>query len=406
MFYSHQIIAEHSKQSKIIPEEIIDINWDLCLATDATTPLIRKCFDEIGINKITSPHKIVIINDHFVPAKDIATANYALTTANTARKYKTHFYKEGMGISHLLLLEEKIVKSGNLVFGADSHTLTIGAIGALGIGVGSTDLAAAIILDKTWIKVPNVLSIILDGEIPEYLNVKDIALTITGKLGLDGASNKIIEFSGKTINKMSIWQKAVLCNMSAECGATSAVIVPSENRMGTHTDICINEKDTIVLNINQMQPMVAVPYSPSNSINVKALQKTNIDCAFLGSCTGGSAQEIQDAEKIMRGKKISPHVRMIIIPGTLKIYKELIKDGTIQSLLESGAIIGPSTCGPCLGGHLGVLGNNEICISSANRNFPGRMGAIDSKVFLSSSKTVAASAICGYICDPREVLHD
>lgn len=417
MTLTEKILASHSNRDEVKPGEILFARIDLVLSVDIGTAPTVEIFEKMGASRVFDPEKIVLVNDHFVPAKDIEAALLSKKMRLFAREHNiSNYFEVGRsGICHLLLLEKGLVLPGQVVVGGDSHTTTAGAVGAFGVGVGSSDVAASMALGENWFRVPETIRIVFQGRLPEWVCGKDLILFVLREIGIEGARYKTIEFSGDTIKNLPISDRITICNMAAETGAKNAIIEPDEitteylNEIGIcdfkiiKSDIDANYNKTIELNVDDLEPLVAVPSLPSNVKKVSEVKGIKIDQVFIGSCTNGSLEDFRRASRLLKGRKIDKSVRLIAIPGTPKIYLRMVEEGIARTFIEAGAVIGPPTCGPCLGGHMGVLGPDEVAISTSNRNFTGRMGHPTSKVYLSSPAVASASAIMGRIADPREI---
>jgi 3-isopropylmalate/(R)-2-methylmalate dehydratase large subunit len=423
---TQKIIAKHCGKKYVEEDEFVLAKVDLALSNDVTTPLAIKQFYQIfdGTNKqpkIFDKNKVVIVLDHFVPNKDIPSAQQNKFTTEFAKKFKIkHFYYGGCaGIEHALLPEEGLIKPGDLVIGADSHTCTYGALGAFSTGVGSTDLAVVWATGKIWLKVPKTIKIVYYGKLNKNVFGKDLILATIAKIGVDGANYKTIELTGEVIKKLSIYSRLTMTNMAIECGAKNGIIEPDEvtlkylqQVMGSKSrikslkklaelksDKDVKYSEIIEIYCSKIYPQVALPHLPSNSVNVKDLnKKIYIDQVVIGSCTNGWYEDLYLAAKVLKGKKVNPNVRCLIFPATPKIYQQALKTGLIEIFLQSGCIVNPPTCGPCLGGHLGILAEGEKAVATTNRNFIGRMGHTKSEVYLANPVVAAYSAIRGYIC--------
>jgi len=400
----------------VVPGEFIEIEPDIALANDITAPLAIKEFKNKK-KPLLFPDKIVLVQDHFVPAKDIRSANQAKLVRDFAKEYKIkNYFEEGIGIEHCLLEEEGIVLPGDVVIGADSHTTTYGALGAFSTGVGSTDIAYFMATGKAWLKVPETIKFIFKGSLLPYVSGKDLILYTIGKIGVDGANYKCMEFW--TEKSLSMADRFTMCNMAIEAGAKCGFFEVDNLTLDYvkdkakreykvyKADIDCEYKETYTFDCEDIDCQVAFPPLPSNTRGVKDVGDIKIDQAFIGSCTNGRLEDLRRASNILRGNKINKDVRCIIIPGTQRVYKEAIKEGLIDIFIASGAFVSCPTCGPCLGGHMGILGDNERCISTTNRNFIGRMGSIKSEVYLAGPSVVAASAVAGKIIHPSEIVKD
>ncbi len=416
---TEKIFSEHVGK-KVYAGEIVDCAIDMVIGNDITTPLSIKAFEQSGAEKLANPDGFCIVMDHFIPAKDIASANQAKISRDFAKKHNLkHFFDEkDMGIEHALLPEKGLVVSGDVIIGADSHTCTHGALGAFSTGMGSTDLAYAMITGKNWFKIPSAIKVEFVGKPARHIYGKDLILEVIRQIGVDGALYQTLEFGGEGIEYLSMDDRFSLCNMAIEAGAKNGIIAPDritreflDSRKGLrakprefHSDEDASYTQTLRIDISVLEPVVAYPFLPSNgkSISKAVEDDLKIDQVFIGSCTNGRLGDLKIASEILKGKKVHQDVRLIITPGTQAIYKEAHKLGYIDILLESGALISNPTCGACLGGYMGILGDNERCVSTTNRNFVGRMGARSSEVYLANSAVAAMSAIEGRIADPRE----
>jgi len=416
MTITEKIIARHSGKEVVVPGEFVESNVDLVLANDITAPLAIEEFEKAGAKRVFDGSKIVLVPDHFTPCKDIQSAELVKKLREFARKHKVRFYEIGRaGIEHALLPEEGLTRPGDFIVGADSHTCTYGAVGAFSTGMGSTDIAAAMITGKVWIKVPPSLKFIYKGKRNKYVGGKDLILYTIGKIGVDGATYKSMEFTGEAIRNLPMDDRFTMCNMAIEAGAKNGIIepdeitslyleelgIPSINFLKSDED-ALYEK-VIEIDVSDIMPQVAAPHLPSNSKSVDEYADIKIDQVVIGSCTNGRITDLRRAASILNGHTVHPEVRCIIIPATQKVYQQALKEGLIDVFLTAGCVISPPTCGPCLGGHMGVIGKGEVAIATTNRNFIGRMGHPESYVYLSNPEVAAASAIKGKICHPDEV---
>ncbi|MFC1690738.1 3-isopropylmalate dehydratase large subunit [Nanoarchaeota archaeon] len=418
---TEKILAKHAGKESVKPGELIDAEIDIALCHDVTTPPAIKMLAEKGIKKVFDPDKIVVTPDHFVPNKDIKSAELAKRLREWVKENKIkNYYEIGKhGVCHAILPEQGHVIPGITIVGADSHTCTAGAFGAFATGVGSMDLASVLAIGKLWFKVPSTIKFNINGELAKGVYAKDIILKIISDIGVDGALYKAMEFTGGTISELTMEGRMTITNMAIEAGAKSGIIEPDEKtfeyvkkasgkEQGKDYDIVKSDDDAeyekvIEIDASQIEPIVAYPNLPSNGKTVSEAEKdkVKIDQAYLGSCTNGRIEDLRVAAEIMKGKKIAEGVRMIVVPATTEIWKQANKEGLLDVFMEFGATVSLPTCGACLGGYMGILAKGEKCISSTNRNFVGRMGHPESEVYLASPATVAASAIKGYIADPR-----
>ncbi len=418
---AQKIIAKHAGVDLVKPGEIYLVNVDFAFGNDITAALSIKQFNEIGAKKVFDPDKIGLIPDHYTPNKDIKTAIITQSMRNFAKEHGiTHHYEVGeVGIEHALLPEKGVILPGDLVIGADSHTCTYGALGAFSTGVGSTDLTFAWITGKVWLKVPETIKFVINGKLPQWSGGKDIILYIIGKIGVNGANYRVMEFSGDTIKNLNMDNRFTICNMAIEAGAKTGIIEPDEKTIqyveerkerSTYTvyksDDDADYERILEINAEDIVPQVAFPHLPENTRPIYDVEKMDIriDQAVIGSCTNGRISDLEIAAKILKGHKVADKLRLIILPATPAIYHEALKRGYIETFLEAGAVIAPPTCGPCLGGHMGVLAPGEKAISTTNRNFRGRMGHVESEVYLSNPAVAAASAIAGKIVSPEYIL--
>ncbi|MFA5780430.1 MAG: 3-isopropylmalate dehydratase large subunit [Elusimicrobiota bacterium] len=412
-----KILAAGCGKKKVAPGDFIECNVDIALANDVTAPLAISEFKKAGGKKVFDREKIVLVPDHFCPNKDIKSAEQAKILRDFAKEQGlTHYYDVGkMGIEHALLPEQGVVLPGDVIIGADSHTCTYGALGAFATGVGSTDLAACMITGKVWFKVPPTIKFIFKGKLNRWVTGKDLILYLIGDIGVDGANYRAMEFSGETIGKLSMSERFTICNMAIEAGG-KAGIIPSdkktldyvEGRAERPYEIYENDRDAkyekvIEYDCSKIEPVVAFPPLPSNRRFVKDVKNIKIDQAVIGSCTNGRIEDLRIAASVLKGRKVHPDVRTIIFPATQKIYLEAIKEGLIEIFINSGCAVSTPTCGPCLGGHMGILAKGERAIATTNRNFTGRMGHPESEVYLSNPAVAAASAVAGKIALPDDI---
>ncbi|MEW6552294.1 MAG: 3-isopropylmalate dehydratase large subunit [Arcobacteraceae bacterium] len=416
---TEKIFSEHVGK-KVYAGEIIKCKIDMVIGNDITTPISIHAFEESGATKLANPDGFCIVLDHFIPAKDIASANQAKISRDFAAKHnmKLFFDEKDMGIEHALLPEKGLVIPGDVIIGADSHTCTHGALGAFSTGMGSTDLAFAMVTGTNWFKVPESIKVVFKGKPSKYVTGKDLILEIIRMIGVDGALYKTLEFTGDTIAYLSMDDRFALCNMAIEAGAKSGIVAYDEiteeflkaRTLRDTPKIHYSDDDAtycqvLEIDVANLEPVVAYPFLPENGHSISQAVSDNIrvDQVFIGSCTNGRLSDLKVAAEILEGKRVAPHVRMIVTPGTQKILREATKLGYIDTLVDAGAVISNPTCGACLGGYMGILGDDEVCISTTNRNFVGRMGSRSSKVYLSNSAVAAASAISGYITNPADL---
>ncbi len=415
---TEKIIAKHCGKEEVSPGELVNIDLDVILAHEVTTPPAISALERNGIDQVFDPDKIVVTPDHFVPNKDEKTAELAKRLRDWVKKHKIkNYYEIGRhGICHTILIENGHVLPGMTVVAGDSHTCTHGVVGAFGMGIGSTELAAAIATGKSWFIVPETIKVEINGELGKGVYSKDVMLQILSKLGVDGATDKVIEYVGSTIDAMEVEDRVVLTNMAVEAGATLGIINPDkktikyvEQRSNKKYDLVKSDADAKFsshkkFDVSSLEPMVAVPSLPSNGKTVSKVKDVKVDQAVVGSCTNGRIGDLREAAAVLKGNEVHKDVRMIVIPATTKIYKQALREGLLEQFIDANATVSTPTCGPCLGGHMGVLAEGERCIASTNRNFVGRMGHPKSEVYLASPATVAASAIDGKVADPRKYL--
>ena len=418
MTISEKILAAHCGEKEVSPGQLINAKVDMALANDVTAPLAIEEFEKIGVNKVFDTGKIALIPDHFVPNKDIKSAQQALLMRNFARKQNIkHYYEIGCGgVEHALLPELGLVLPGEVIVGADSHTCTYGALGAFSTGVGSTDLAAAMATGECWFKVPESIKFIYKGKLNKWVGGKDLILYTIGDIGVDGALYKSMEFTGETIKSLPMSDRLTMANMAIEAGGKNGIIEPDditieyvETRAKHPYERYYSDKKAKYAEVKEydvslIEPQIAYPSLPSNTRPVSKASNVAIDQAFIGSCTNGRIEDLRIAAQILKGRKVHPYVRLIIIPATQNIYLEAVKEGLVEIFVKAGAVVSTPTCGPCLGGHMGILAAGEKAIATSNRNFVGRMGDVKSEVYLSNPAVAAASAVTGRITDPEMVI--
>jgi len=419
MTISEKILAAHAGVDKVVPGEIINASLDIVLSNDVTAPVAIKEFEKLGIEKVFDKEKVALVPDHFTPNKDIASAEQCKTVREFARKHEIkHYWDTGrVGIEHCLLPEQGVVLPGDLIIGADSHTCTYGALGAFATGVGSTDCAAGMATGEAWFRVPETLKFVFHGtKFQPYVGGKDLILYIIGKIGVDGARYKAMEFAGNGIKALSMDNRLTMCNMAIEAGGKAGIIEPDEITLAyvkarAKRDYKVYQSDPDAVyekvyefNTEDIPLQIAFPHLPENTKSVDEARGLKIDQVVIGSCTNGRLEDLEITAKILKGKKIHPNIRCLIFPGTQDILLEAMSRGWIQTMIEAGAAVSTPTCGPCLGGHMGILAKGERALSTTNRNFVGRMGHPESEVYLCNPAVAAASAICGEIVHPREVV--
>lgn len=419
MNLTERILANASGKKTVQPGEIVDANVDTAMVHDLTGPLAIDAFKRIGVNRVWNNEKVVIILDHQVPAESVKAAELHKMLREFAKEQKIRLYDVGKGgICHQVMPEKGHVIPGALIVGADSHTCTYGAFGAFATGIGSTEAAAVFATGKIWLKVPEAIKINVDGQFQKYVTPKDLILSIIGKLGVAGAIYMSAEFTGSTIRNMNMAGRMTLCNMAVEMGAKNGIIAPDattrkflEGRTATplppfeafQSDADAAFAKTMDFNVTDLEPQVACPSSVDNVKPASELSHTPVDQAFIGSCTNGRIEDLRLAAQILKGKNIKNGVRALLIPASQEVYTQALREGLIEIFTDAGAIVCGSACGPCLGGHIGLLASGETCISTSNRNFIGRMGSTEANVYLASPATVAASAVTGRITDAREL---
>ncbi len=418
MTMTQKILAAHSGRESVKAGELITARLDLVLGNDITSPLAIQEFEKIGAKKVFDNEKIALVPDHFCPNKDIKSAQQAKDVREFAKKYsiKNYFEVGQMGIEHALLPEKGLVTAGDVVIGADSHTCTYGALGAFSTGIGSTDMAAGMATGELWFKVPDAIKVVLKGKPSKMVSGKDVILHLIGLIGVDGARYMSLEFAGEGLDALSMDDRFTIANMAIEAGAKNGIF-PVDNKtmeyINAHSvkPYTVYEADadapyaqTIEIDLSTLDYTVSCPHLPSNTKTVENLGEIKVDQVVIGSCTNGRIEDLRVAAKILKGKKIADGIRCIVFPATQKIYLQAIEEGLIQTLVEFGAAVSTPTCGPCLGGHMGILAKGEKCVATTNRNFIGRMGHVESEVYLASPAVAAASAITGKISAPEEVM--
>ena len=418
MTMTEKIIAAHSGRKRVEPGELAWVNLDLVLINDITAPLSINEMEKWDMDEVFDKDKIAAIPDHFIPNKDINSAQQAKQMKEFARRHGLkHYYEVGrMGIEHALLPELGLVLPGDLVLGADSHTCTYGAVGAFSTGVGSTDAAAGIILGETWLRVPVSMKVVYYGHPGQWVTGKDLMLATIGRIGVDGALYRAIEFTGEAIADLPMDGRFSMANMAIEAGAKNGIfgvddktleyVQQRATRRWTvhHSDADAEYAEVVEINAGALEPQVSFPHLPSNARPVSQAGHIAIDQAVIGSCTNGRIEDMRMAARVLKGRKVHPYVRAIVIPATQSVYLQALREGIVEALVEAGAVVSTPTCGPCLGGYMGVLGAGEKCVSTTNRNFVGRMGHPTSEVYLASPAVAAASAVLGRIASPEEVV--
>jgi 3-isopropylmalate/(R)-2-methylmalate dehydratase large subunit len=419
MNITEKILAQASGKTMVHPGEIVDANVDMTMVHDLTGPLAIEAFKRVGVNHVWNNKKIVIILDHQVPAESVKAAELHKMLRKFAKEQQIRLYDVGKGgICHQVMPEKGHVIPGTLIVGADSHTCTYGAFGAFATGIGSTEAAAVFATGKIWLKVPEAIKINVNGQFQKFVTPKDLILSVIGKVGVDGAIYKSVEFTGSTVRGMSMAGRMTLCNMAVEMGAKNGIIAPDATTRkfleGRTTkplasfESLRSDADAVYAKIMEfdvagLEPQVACPSSVGNVKPASELSGATVDQAFIGSCTNGRIEDLRLAAQILKGKKVKDGVRALVIPASQEVHAQALREGLIEVFTDAGAIVCGSACGPCLGGHIGLLASGETCVSTSNRNFIGRMGSTEANVYLASPATVAASAVTGRITDPREL---
>lgn len=417
MTMTQKILAAHAGLDSVTAGQLIEAELDLVMGNDVTSPVAINEMKDKGFEKVFSTEKIALVMDHFTPNKDIKSAEHCKQVRTFAKQYgiKNFFDVGRMGIEHALLPESGLVISGDTVIGADSHTCTYGALGAFSTGVGSTDMAAGMISGKAWFKVPSAIQVVITGSFRRFVSGKDVILHLIGKIGVDGARYRSLEFTGDGIQNLTMDDRFCIANMAIECGAKNGIFPVDEQTLAymkgkTEREPVIFEADAdapydevIEINLDELKPTVAFPHLPENAHTIDEIEKIKIDQVVIGSCTNGRIEDMRAAASVLKGRKVAGDVRVIIIPATQKIYMQCIKEGLTEIFVEAGAVVSTPTCGPCLGGHMGILAAGERAVSTTNRNFVGRMGHVESEVYLAGPYVAAASAVTGYISCPCEL---
>lgn len=417
MTMTQKILAAHAGLESVTAGQLIEAKLDMVLGNDVTSPVAINEMNKFGKNEVFDKTRISLVMDHFTPNKDIQSAQNCKQVREFARSHGIlHYYDVGkMGIEHALLPEQGIVACGDCIIGADSHTCTYGALGAFSTGVGSTDMAAGMVTGKAWFKVPSAIKVVITGKKAPYISGKDVILHLIGEIGVDGALYKSLEFTGDGISELSMDDRLCISNMAIECGAKNGIFPVDDITLQyvngrAERGYTIYEADDdaeydseIVIDLSTLRPTVAFPHLPENTHTIDEIDKIEIDQVVIGSCTNGRMEDMRTAAEIMKGHKVADGVRVIVIPATQNIYLQCIKEGLTEIFIEAGAIVSTPTCGPCLGGHMGILAAGERAVSTSNRNFVGRMGHTESEIYLASPAVAAASAVKGYIADPAEV---
>ncbi len=417
MTISEKILADHAGLDYVEPGQLVEVKVDIALGNDITAPIAINIFKKAGAKEVFDRERIALVADHFTPNKDIKSAEQVRMLREFAEEHAIlHFYEGGdVGVEHCLLPEKGIVLPGDVVIGADSHTCTYGALGAFATGVGSTDLAATMITGYTWFKVPETLKLVYEGELRPWVTGKDLILYTIGDIGVDGALYMAMEFCGPVIERLSMAERMTMSNMAIEAGGKAGLINPDEiteeycsKRAKRPYKLYKSDEDAqyarvITYDCSNIEPQIAMPHLPENTVGISEIGTIELNQVVIGSCTNGRIEDLEMAASILKGKKVSKGLRLIVLPATPSIWSEALDRGYLRTFLDAGAVIGPPTCGPCLGGHMGILAKGERALSTTNRNFVGRMGHPESEVYLASPAVAAASAILGRIGSPEEL---
>jgi 3-isopropylmalate/(R)-2-methylmalate dehydratase large subunit len=427
MNLAEKILAAHSGKKKVSPGEFVNARPDLVLSNDVTAPLAIKEFQRLGVSKVFDPAKVVMVPDHFCPNKDIQSAEQAKFMREFAKEQGLVYFEVGrMGIEHVLLPEQGLILPGQLVVGADSHTCTYGALGAFATGMGSTDIAVAMATGEIWMKVPPTIKFIYHGKLPKWVGGKDLILYTISDIGVDGALYSVMEFTGEAISELPMDGRFTMANMAIEAGAKAGIFhvdkkteeYVKEHPYQRHSDLSPGHSEQsiesqsdedaqyariIEYDVSKIEPQIAFPHLPSNTKPVSQVGDIKLDQVVIGGCTNGRLGDLRAAAALLKGRQVHPDLRCIIIPGSQRVYLEALREGLIEIFVKAGAVVSTPTCGPCLGGYMGVLAAGERCLSTTNRNFVGRMGSPESEVYLASPAVAAASAILGRIASPEEI---
>ena len=417
MTMTQKILAAHAGLPEVKPGQLIEADLDMVLGNDITTPVAINVAEGFERKGVFDKDKVALVMDHFIPNKDIKSAENCKQCRDYACRYDvTNYFDVGeMGIEHALLPEKGLVVAGDACIGADSHTCTYGALGAFSTGVGSTDMAAGMVTGKAWFKVPPAIKFILTGKPGKWVSGKDVILHIIGLIGVDGALYKSMEFTGDGVKNLSMDDRFTICNMAIEAGGKNGIFPVDEQTIAYMKEHSAKEykvfeadedaeyDEVYTIDLSALKPTVSFPHLPENTRTIDEVGEIRVDQAVIGSCTNGRISDLRAAAEVLKGRKVAKNLRCIIIPATQKIYLQALKEGLIETFIEAGAIVSTPTCGPCLGGYMGILASKERCVSTTNRNFVGRMGAIDSEIYLSSPAVAAASAVAGRIVSPDEL---
>ncbi len=417
MTMAQKILARHAGLEKVEVGQIVNAKVDWVLANELSGVLAIQELRKAGVERVFDPDRVILVPDHFTPNKDIRAAQLAKIFRDFARSHNISNYFEigRMGIEHVLIPEEGLVAPGELIIGGDSHTCTYGALGAFATGVGSTDVAAAFATGEVWLRVPSAIRIVLSGSLKGWTSAKDVVLSIVGKLGVDGAVYKSLEYAGSAVSGLGTSERLTIANMAIEAGAKAGIFPADEvtreylaGRVERSWEAVLPDDDaeyesTMEVELSELEPVVAKPSLPENVVPVRELEETRIDQVLIGACTNGRLEDLRIAAEILRGRKTHPDVRVIVLPGSQRVYMEAVREGVIGTLIEAECAVSTPTCGACVGGHMGVLADGEVCVSTTNRNFVGRMGHPESEVYLASPAVAAASAVLGRIGTPDEL---
>lgn len=414
---AEKVLAAHCGRDEVSPGEFLSVTVDLVLANDVTAPISIKEFERIGVSRVFDPQKVVMVADHFVPNKDIPSAEQAKMMREFALEQGLLYFEAGRGgIEHVLLPEQGLVVPGDVVVGADSHTCTYGALGAFATGMGSTDIAAAMATGEIWMKVPPTIKLVYKGQTSRWVSGKDLILHTIGDIGVDGARYAAMEFCGETIDALSLSGRFTMANMAIEAGAKAGVFGVDKKTLAYverrashpyrvyHADEDATYERVIEYDVTALEPQVAFPHLPSNAKPISQVGEVRVDQVVIGSCTNGRIEDLEVAAEVLDSRKVHPEVRLVVIPGTQDTYLEAVRRGLVETFVRAGAAVSTPTCGPCLGGYMGVLAAGEKCVSTTNRNFVGRMGSPQSEVYLANPAVAAASAVLGRIGGPEEVM--
>ena len=417
MTITEKILAEHGGLKEVHPGMLINARVDIAMGHDVTAPIAIGEFKKAGGHKVFDRNKIVLVADHFTPNKDIQSAQQVRIMRDFAKEHKiSHYYEGGdAGVCHVLLPEQGIALPGDLIIGADSHTCTYGALGAFATGVGSSDFAAAMLTGELWFKVPETMKIVFHGKLNKWVSGKDLILYVIGQIGVDGANYKAMEFTGETLGELTMADRFTMANMVVEAGAKNGIFVPDETtreyvQSRAEREYTFHESDPdanyasiLEVDVSKIEPQVAFPPLPSNVRGLSKVGSIKVDQVIIGSCTNGRIEDLRLAAQLLKGKQVAPYVRLIIIPTTPDVYRTAMSEGLFDIFLDAKAIISPPTCGPCLGGHMGILADGERAVATTNRNFVGRMGHPGSEVYLANPAIAAATAVLGRIAGPDEL---